>query len=108
MITLYFKLNFPPIYHSQEDQLKVRILFYEVQPYIYNCNRSIHKDEHVSKWVTLKYKYFYKHIEPAKATGSMISPLSVRMFVCSSVCNELISETARTIFSETRHEVGGQ
>ena len=37
-------------------------------------------------------------VEPAKATGSMRSPLSVCMDGCMDVCNELISETAPTIF----------
>ena len=45
-------------------------------------------------------------IEPAKATGSMISPLFVRPFVRSFVRNELISETAPTIFLKLGMKLG--
>ena len=41
-------------------------------------------------------------IEPAKATGSMDSPLSV----CSYVRNELISETAQPIFLKLGMKLG--
>ena len=64
-------------------------------------------------------KYFYFSInlwskrifEPAKATGSMGSPLygcmDVWMYVCmDDVCNELISETAPTIFLKLGMKLG--
>ena len=41
-------------------------------------------------------------VEPAKATGSVISPLSVRSFVS----NELISETTPTIFLKLGMKLG--
>ena len=41
-------------------------------------------------------------VEPAKATGSMGSPLSV----CMYVSNELISETAPTIFLKLGMKLG--
>ena len=48
-----------------------------------------------------KYQCFLI-IEPAKATGSMVSPLSV----CPYVRNELISETALTIFLKLGMKLG--
>ena len=49
-------------------------------------------------------------VEPAKATGSMISPLSVCMdewmYGCMDVWNELISETAPTIFLKLGMKLG--
>ena len=47
-----------------------------------------------------------KVFEPAKATGSMDSPLSVCMCVCMYVRNELISETAPTIFLKLGMKLG--
>ena len=48
--------------------------------------------------VKQKEKYYLMiYIEPAKATGSMVSPLYGWMYVCMDVCNELISETAPPI-----------
>ena len=41
-------------------------------------------------------------VEPAKATGSMRSPL----FGCMFGCNELISETAPTIFLKLGMKLG--
>ena len=46
------------------------------------------------------------YIEPAKATGSMGSPLYVWMYVCMYGCNELISETAPTIFLKLGMKLG--
>ena len=54
-----------------------------------------------------KKQFLFVIFEPAKATGSIISPLSVRSSVRASV-TQLISETASRIFSDTWHEVGGQ
>ena len=45
-------------------------------------------------------------IEPAKATGSMISPLFGCMYVWMYVRNELISETAPTIFLKLGMKLG--
>ena len=45
-------------------------------------------------------------IEPAKATGSMGSPLYVCMLLSSFVRNELISETAPTIFLKLGMKLG--
>ena len=42
------------------------------------------------------------NIEPAKATGSMGSPL----YVCMYGCNELISETAPPIFLKLGMKLG--
>ena len=41
-------------------------------------------------------------VEPAKATGSMVSPL----YVCMFVSNELISETAPPIFLKLGMKLG--
>ena len=46
------------------------------------------------------------NIEPAKATGSMDSPLYVWMYVCMYVRNELISETAQPIFLKLGMKLG--
>ena len=45
-------------------------------------------------------------IEPSKATGSVISPLSVCSYVSMLVCKELISETAPAIFLKLGMKLG--
>ena len=52
--------------------------------------------------------FIFDHIEPAKATDSMISPLFVRSDVRMFVCNEMISETAPTIFLKLSMKLGGK
>ena len=48
----------------------------------------------------------YRVIEPAKATGSVISPLCVRPSVHVDFRNELISENAPTIFLKLGMKLG--
>ena len=57
---------------------------------------------------TFDYSLYFSFqvIEPAKATGSMRSPLCVCMCVCAYVRNELISETALTIFLKLGMKLG--
>ena len=49
-------------------------------------------------WISGQNACFKIDVEPAKATSSVISPLFGFQDVRMDVCNELISETAPTIF----------